>query len=201
MITKNGLFDEIEVHLLLDNTPSEFINSVSEDPLFNESPFKMLTKLKDTQQSKKYHPEGSAWNHTMMVVDVAATLKDKSRNAKVFMWAALLHDIGKPQTTRHHNGKITAYNHDKMGAELAKNFLYELTNDYEFIEKVVALVRWHMQILYVVNDMQFKEIRAMSEQVDTNEIALLGLCDRLGRTGADIRIEENNIRIFIEKCK
>lgn len=59
----------------------------------------MLHRLKGTEQSLLHHPEGDVWNHTLLVVDEAANVKNKSTDAAVFMWAALLHDIGKPDTT------------------------------------------------------------------------------------------------------
>jgi putative nucleotidyltransferase with HDIG domain len=49
----------------------------------------------------------------LLVVDEAAKRKAYSTDQRVFMWAALLHDIGKPASTRLRKGRITAYNHDK----------------------------------------------------------------------------------------
>ena len=125
----------------------------------------MLASLKVTEQSSVHHPEGDAWIHTIMVVDEAAKCKDKSTDPHAFMWAAMLHDIGKPKTTRNRKGKITAYDHDRVGAELAREFLIVFISDRQFIERVVALVRWHMQILYVVNDLPFKEVQKMKDEV------------------------------------
>ena len=57
-----------------------------------------------------------------------------------------------------------------------------------------------MQILHVVKDMAFADIKSMREDTDIDEIALLGFCDRMGRTNVDIAKEKNNIKIFLEKC-
>jgi len=135
------------------------------------------------------------------VTNEASKVKDKSKDPKVFMWAALLHDIGKPLTTRTRKGKITSYDHDKVVAELANEFLSEFTDDKDFIEKVSALIRYHMHILYVHKDLPFADIKGMREQTDIDEVALLGLCDRLGRQGSDRLSEEENIRQFIHKVK
>ena len=110
------LFDRVEQHLLGDERPSEAIREMADTPAFDTYPFSMLLRLKTTGQSPKHHPEGSVWNHTLLVVDEAARRRRESADARVFMWAALLHDIGKPDTTRNRNGKITAYNHDAVGA-------------------------------------------------------------------------------------
>jgi putative nucleotidyltransferase with HDIG domain len=42
------------------------------------------------------------------------------------MWAALLHDIGKPDTTKQYKGRITSYDHDKAGALIARKFYQNL---------------------------------------------------------------------------
>jgi putative nucleotidyltransferase with HDIG domain len=137
----------------------------------------------------------------MLVVDEAAKLRNKSRDERVFMWAALLHDIGKAETTKNKKGKITAYNHETVGADLCVKFLQEFTTDDTFIQKVKGLVRWHMQILHVVKDMPFADIKSMKEETDIREVALLGFCDRMGRTNVDTIKEKNNIIMFLEKCK
>lgn len=191
---------ELNNHILLDEKPSIFLNSVLNTKIFKEYPFNMLGKLKETEQSPIHHPEGNVWNHTMLVVDQAAEQKNKSKDKKVFMWAALLHDIGKAETTKNKNGKITAYNHESVGADLCVKFLKEFTPDDIFIKKVKGLVRWHMQILHVVKDMPFADIKSMEEETDINEVALLGFCDRMGRTNVDTEKEMLNIKIFLEKC-
>lgn len=195
------LLYEINNHILLDEQPSIFLNSIVNTNIFKEYPFYMLYKLKETEQSPIYHPEGNAWNHTMLVVDEAAKLRNKSRDERVFMWAALLHDIGKAETTKNKKGKITAYNHETVGADLCVKFLQEFTTDDTFIQKVKGLVRWHMQILHVVKEMPFADIKSMKEETDIREVALLGFCDRMGRTNVDTIKEKNNIILFLEKCK
>lgn len=183
-----------------DEKPSIYFNNICHEPGFRRYPFSLLLRLRDTMQSPKHHPEGSVWNHTVMVVDEAAKVKSRSSNEAAFMWAALLHDIGKPDTTKIRNEKITSYNHEAVGANMARKFLQEFDQDEEFTDKVAGLIRWHMQILFVVNDLPFARIKEMKEQVDIREIALLGLCDRLGRLNADREKEEENIRLFLKKC-
>lgn len=200
MTEKQQLFNEIDAHLQSDAAPSNYINSLSETEIFKQKPFVYLYRLKTTEQSKRYHPEGNVWNHTMLVVDRAADYKPKSKDPRVFMWAALLHDIGKPDTTKIRKQKITAYNHEKVGAVLAKEFLREFVQDEDFITGVVGLIRWHMQILHVVKGLPFADIKTMLQQTDINEIALLGLCDRLGRLNVDVKKELDNIKAFKEIC-
>ncbi|OAA91395.1 HDIG domain-containing metalloprotein [Clostridium ljungdahlii] len=201
MMNLNRLYLNIEYHLLNDSKPSDYLKELYNDPLFQQYPFDMLYKLNITKQSPKYHPEGTVWNHTLLVVDEAANVKSKSKNQKVFMWAALLHDIGKPSTTKDRNGKITSYEHDKVGAALSKEFLLFFTEDTNFIEEVCELIKYHMQILFVVNNLPFADIQGMKEHTDIHEVALLGLCDRIGRLNSDRKKEQHTINQFLKKCK
>lgn len=200
-MTNQTLYDEIGHHLICDDKPSEFLNDIYDNSAFSSYPFDMIKKTKKTKQSPVYHPEGNVWNHTMLVVDEAAKVKEKSKNQQVFMWSALLHDIGKPQTTRAKKGKITSYNHDKVGAVLSKEFLSNFSQDEIFINDVSQLVKYHMQILFVIKGLPYADIKGMKQSSDIEEIALLGLCDRLGRANSDTAQEVENIKTFLNICK
>lgn len=177
------VFKDIDEHILKDEKPSNYINKLYEEGKLEEYPFDMLTILRKIDQSPKYHPEGSVWNHIMMVLDNGAKERDKSENERIFMWACLLHDIGKGTTTKIRKGRITSYNHDKEGERLSIKFLKCFTGDEEFIKEVSKLVRWHMQPLFVNKNLPFKDIESMVKEVSIKEIALISLCDRLGRGG------------------
>lgn len=198
--TAAALFTQIEEHLLGDEMPSAALRTMAKSPEFDSYPFSLLKKLEATQQSPAHHPEGNVWNHTLLVVDEAAKRKHDSSDPRAFMWAALLHDIGKPDTTKTHKGRITAYDHDKVGAYLTRDFLSVVFDDRSFIEKVAHLVKYHMQLLYVVNDLPFKDISGMKRQSDVDEVALLCLCDRLGRGGANRESEEEQVKMFVKMC-
>ena len=194
------LFLHIDKHLLSDEKPSAFLNGVYDMPAFSQYPFDLLRQLRLTKQSPDHHPEGNVWNHTMLVVDEAAKVREKSKNKRAFMWAALLHDIGKPATFRIKKGRITAYGHDKVGAELAEKFLAHFGEEEGFIREVAQLVRYHMHLLYVVKDLPFADVSGMKRNTDIGELALFCLCDRLGRTNADRTREEETVRLFLQKC-
>jgi len=194
----NELFNQIEEHLLQDEKPSVYLTQIHTNPMFRQYPFNMLYELENTEQSPQHHPEGNVWNHTMLVVDEAASVKERSKDKKAFMWSALLHDIGKPATTKKMKKRITAYDHDKVGAELSKKFLQQFTKDEDFIKDVCGLVRYHMQILFVAKNSPFADVEGMKKSTDIHEIALLGLCDRMGRKNRNRSEEESNIKKFLE---
>ena len=205
MDTENKVIHEFDTHLMQDKKPSLYFNEEDEKELFSSDyPFTLLGALKKTEQNPKFHPEGNCWNHTMQVVDKAALYRGESSAPEVFMWSALLHDIGKPLKTKIKRGKITAYDHDKVGEKLAADFLGFFKLEKNFIRNVCKMVRWHMQFLMVIKDLPFADIKTMKEEVDLNEIALLSLCDRLGRgdiTEDLINEEKKNIQFFLKKCR
>ena len=199
MNSTKELYENIDYHLLNDDVPSKYLSRAMEKQKFKIYPFSMLQELRFTGQSPRYHPEGNVWNHTLLVVDQAAKLKLESKNPRVLMWAALLHDIGKPSTSKIRKGGMTSYNHDKVGAKLSRDLLLMFTDEI-FADKVFLLVKFHMQILFVVNKLPFADIKGIKQQADIEELALLGLCDRLGRLGTEKSDEENNIKLFIKIC-
>lgn len=205
MQNRHDLFISIENHLLGDEKPSLHLRKLAAGSvLFKTShPFKLLGDLMKIEQSPVHHPEGSVWEHTLLVVDLAAQVRPLSSNPRALMWSALLHDLGKARTTKVRKGRITAYDHDRCGARLAEEFLRKSTVEEALIKSVSRMVRWHMQILFVVKKLPFADIDRMLAEVPLGEIALLSLCDRLGRGNMDaddIRNEIGNLEYFLNKC-
>jgi len=199
------IFEEFEKHLMEDEKPSIYFNEIlNDESIFTEYPFTLLSSLVATQQSPEHHPEGNVWIHSMLVIDNAAKVRELSENPRAFMWGALLHDLGKGSTTKIRKGKITSYDHDRAGAELCRKFLESFTKEGKFINQVTALVRWHMQTLFVMKNLPFGDVKKMSSEVSIKEIALLSQCDRLGRgeiSESKIKEEKENIKAFILKCE
>lgn len=193
-------FYEMTEHLCSDKKPSIYWNMLMEEGKLREYPFSLLSALQKTEQSKIHHPEGNVWNHTFLVVDEAAKVRAQSSNPITFMWAALLHDIGKPSTTKLRRGRITAYDHDKIGQALAEEFLRAFTDDQALIQTVGKLVRYHMQPLFVLKNLPFAEIGKMKRETNIQDIALLSYCDRMGRTNSDEGEERCKSQEFLRKC-
>lgn len=189
------LFIKINEILLQNLKPSEELEHLITEGYLDKEPFNKIKKLNNIEQNPKYHPEGSVLKHVFLVVDLASKYKKYSNDEKVFMWAALLHDIGKLTTTRVRKNRITSYNHDIEGEEIAMDILNELTDD-DFKQKVSKLVRWHMQPLFYDKNLPFFQPQDMINDVEYKEVALLSLCDRLGRGNLDEdRIKDEKERI------
>ncbi len=202
-MAEQNIFDEFQKHLTEDPKPSVYFRAMEESGEFNSFPLTLLSDMKKTGQNPVHHPEGNVWNHTLLVVDNAAVVREQSEDPAVLMWSALLHDIGKPPTTKVRKGKLTSYDHDKVGERLSREFLKAYTDDENFILKVSKMVRWHMQVLMVTKNLPFANIKAMVKEVPLNEIALLAMCDRLGRgqvTEQMLQDEKKHIKHFLEKC-
>ena len=198
------IFEEISNHLMNDEKPSIYLNSIIKDEKYNVDPINKILKLQQIEQNPKYHPEGNVLNHVLMVVDKASQVKHKSEYPLAFMWAALLHDIGKLTTTKIRKGRITSYNHDNEGEDISKEMLDKLTDDEELKYQISKLVRYHMQPLFFDKNLPFFTFEDMINDIDYNEVALLSSCDRLGRgqmTSLDKERELNNIKIFKKYCE
>lgn len=93
-------------------------------------------------QSPDYHPEGTVFEHLRLMLKHLPARADP-----LLAWAVLLHDIAKPLTLSRDaaTGSIHFYQHEKIGADLAKEILERLRFPRKQIEDVVKAVRFHMQ--------------------------------------------------------
>lgn len=207
-MTCKEVFFEVDYILLNSPKPSVDIKKLIDEGKFDEKPFIKIKNLENIEQNLIHHPEGNVLNHTLLVVDKASEYKEKSKNKRVFMWAALLHDLGKLTTTKVRKGKITAYGHDLQGEILSRQFLHQLTDDEAFIDDVCILVKHHMQPLFYDKKLPFFKDKEIIEDSDYEEISLLSMADRLGRANLceeKIKMEEKRINnfksFFVDKYK
>jgi putative nucleotidyltransferase with HDIG domain len=96
-----------------------------------------VTALQGVPQTKEFHPEGDAYIHTMLAVEVVEDLADQ----RVF-WAVLLHDIGKAHTTFFSEGRWRAHGHADAGAERVPAIMNRLGFP-ELADDVAWLVKNH----------------------------------------------------------
>lgn len=182
-IKPERILEELRKLLLLASRPSIGLRYMQEAGILKRR-HPMLFNLINCGQSPVNHPEGDVWEHTLQVVDIAAGLKHQSRNSEVLMFAALLHDIGKPATTCVREGKITAYGHDLKGDQLARVFLGQLNAASNLIAAVSKLIREHMHpvLLYKTREkVSDKAIRKLVNRVNVRELLLLAEADFKGR--------------------
>jgi len=144
--------------------------------------FKEIKDLIGAEQPAKYHPEGDAYNHTMLVLDMAADLtKDFEQERKLeIRFSALVHDLGKGVTPKeqypHH------YGHENSGAELVGKFANKIKAPNNWIKCGKTACREHMRggIFYKMKPSTKVEF---IERVDKSLLGLDGLqivviCDK-----------------------
>lgn len=178
------VFEELRKMLLLSEHPSIGLRYMEKSGLLQKV-HPDLYALIGCEQSPTHHPEGDVWEHTLLVVDEAAKRKNLSSDPEVYMFAALLHDIAKPQVTRREKEKVTAYGHDTEGARLARQFLERWRAPRRLTDAVVVLVREHMRpvLLYKQRErITDKAIRKLVSRVNLSELLLLSEADYYGRT-------------------
>lgn len=145
--------------------------------------FPEIYKLLTATKSMKWHPEGNAFEHTMLVVEQAAI---HEYDADI-VFCALVHDIGKGLTPfeklpRH-------YGHDVEGAKFLDIFCekYKVPSHLKKMSKYVTRFHMYMHKLHDLNPKtivkMFEECRADVCMVDA--LYKIGICDERGRLGKE----------------
>ncbi|MDD3587840.1 MAG: HD domain-containing protein, partial [Thermoguttaceae bacterium] len=116
--------------------------------------FPELQALVGCEQSPQWHSEGDAWEHTKMVCDAMGELIRQANDSDepftqeeqiALMFAALLHDVGKPETSfLGEDGLIHSHGHAPAGGDLAESFLRRMKAPVRVFEMVRPLVTEHM---------------------------------------------------------
>ena len=177
---------ELENVLLTYEKPSVYFKELRESKNLNLD-FPEIYDLIGVIQSPIHHPEGDVFNHTMMVIDEAAKLKNKAKNPLGFMYSALCHDFGKVlTTTTKEDGRIISYNHERAGLKLVRKFLNRTTKkeDNNLREYVLNMTEFHMQPNQLANqNSKLKSTRKLfCKSVCPDDLVLLAKADALGRT-------------------
>lgn len=181
-LPKERIFEELSKMLLKGLQPSIGLKFFRRIGVIHKY-YPELAALIDCPQPDKHHPEGDVWNHTLLVVDEAAKLRGKSGNPEALMFAALLHDIGKPSVTAvDARGKVTAHHHAEAGVPLAEAFMRRITNEGDLLKQVTTLVGAHMAPLELYRQgASDAAIRRLAARVNLEEVLLLSEADVRGR--------------------
>ena len=174
-LSTERIYDEYS-RILMGTQPSlglNFIKNVHGLP-------KYLEDLVHTIQRADFHPEGSVWNHTLLVVDLCANVKEETSWPLAFMWSALLHDIGKPKVT---TPEGHAYNHHLAGVEVFKDV--ESIQDKKMRRYVSMMIKQHMTLMVLAKgSCPIKYLRLLKEIdgiVPLNDLIWISRCDKMGR--------------------
>lgn len=100
--------------------------------------FPELENLKGVPQTAKYHPEGDAWVHTMLVLKSATLLSEKLE----VRFSSLMHDFGKGITPKDILPRHTA--HEKYGLPLIKNFCERFKFPNKIKDLALKVCEYHL---------------------------------------------------------
>jgi poly(A) polymerase len=143
-----------------------------------------VNELQHIEQDPKWHPEGDVLTHTVK------TLKGVSKEEPYLQWAALLHDIGKTETTERINGKITSKGHEKVSTEKALDIMHRMRFSNEEISKITYLIKNHMKLKS--SRMKISKLKKLCDEGPASDLVKLIKADALSTGRRNIDFSEIN---------
>ena len=137
-ISRERIRDEMN-KLLVSDHPARGLDLLVElDLMPSIVPEVMELRGVSQQPTPRVPASKDVYAHVLRVVE-------RSSPRLVARWSALLHDIAKPRTKSVEDNKVHFFNHEDIGAYMARDILKRLHFDRDFIESVSRIVRLHMR--------------------------------------------------------
>lgn len=151
--------------------------------------YAILEKIMFVPQDAIWHPEGDVHIHVGHVLQAAVDIADRDGlvgdDRAVLIFAALLHDIGKPLCTsrveRDGIERIISPGHEGLGGTMARIFLESIGIKEAIIEKVVPLVENHMVRTQSPNKRMVRRLAKRLQPATITELLRLMEADISGR--------------------
>ncbi len=197
----SGLADQIQyvswerirdefLKMLASDYPAEAIELLDDTGLLHY----ILPELREGKGIEQGgHHTTDVWTHNL------DALENCPSPDPIVRFATLLHDIGKPRTLRYIDEDPTFYNHELVGAKMARQIAERFRLSKKEVQRIYTLVRHHM-FYYQPNNTD-ASIRRFMRKVgleNINDILDLREADRLG-SGArksSWRLEEMKQRMI-----
>ncbi len=105
-----------------------------------------LPELQELRECRDpIHRHKDVYLHTLAVVENVMELEGEEPDL-VLRVAALLHDIGKPDTREiHDDGNVTFHHHEVVGARMTRERLRAMKYDKQAVKDISELVRLHLR--------------------------------------------------------
>lgn len=136
-LSPERVFSELK-KALGSEKPSIFFNILKELNLLDVH-FKEIYNLIGVIQPVEYHPEGDAYNHSLLVLDKVSKLTQDKKTR----FSALCHDLGKAKTPKeilpHH------YKHELNGLNPARKLLNRLKAPNSWKKLSTVIIKNHMK--------------------------------------------------------
>jgi putative nucleotidyltransferase with HDIG domain len=163
--------------------------------------------LEGCPQDPRHHGEGDVATHTRMVCNELeagegfADLPDAER--RILRLAALLHDIGKPATTKtEEDGRITSNGHARVGSVMARRILWERGVPQNEREAICGLVRWHMRPGYFLQaEDPTRTALTIAQTTRCDHLTRLAEADTRGRIAPNTDDALVRVGLFGEACQ
>lgn len=159
--------------------------------------FPEVYALCSAMESRKWHPEGNAYEHTMLVLTQSANFKFDLETR----FAALVHDFGKGLTRKEDFPKH--YGHDVNGVPVVKKFSDRLTVPSKMRDRAMKATRFHMN-MHKLDKLNPKTFVKMFDEMDSqrdpetvNVLHRVGICDERGRLGSET-VDINHLSEVVE---
>jgi len=159
--------------------------------------------MAECAQDAGWHSEGNVWTHTQMVCAELARLEEwptlSPREQTVLIFTALLHDSGKPETSRLDSatGRIQSPKHAISGEHIARSVLRDLGCDLVTREEIARLVRFHGRPAFLLEKPDPNhEVVSLSWLVDNRLLYLFAIADTRGRDTDEMTRPEENLHYW-----
>lgn len=183
------IIDDLKRNLFCSDKPSNFLVSLKENNLIGYFP--ELNMLSAVPHDPKWHPEGSVWNHTLMVVDQAAIIKHEFHDEfdrQSLMIAALCHDLAKPYTLIYQGGRWRNPKHDVLGLQSTDMFCSRILISEEIKLEVKKYVLEHLKPINLYknrDNVSGEAIKKLHSRLEIPKLLKLAKADHFGRTTED----------------
>jgi poly(A) polymerase len=153
-----------------------------------------IVLMKGLPQGPPGAPTGDLWDHVMRVLELLGTASSFPP-----AFAALLHDIGKPRTLARTPDRYTFYDHEHVGADIARDICQRLKLSSAERERVIWLVKKH-QFLCDAQQMRKGKLKETLAHPGIGELLALHRADALasGRSTQHVEYCERLLREWSE---
>lgn len=186
----------LELHKALRSDNPRLFFDTLDDLGALETLFPVVHKMKDVEESLKWHPEGNTYEHTMLVLTAAR----KFGCSELQMFCALTHDFGKTLTPveEYPSHKM----HEVRGVRLVKEFADQMRVPSKYKKHAALVCRYHMHMhkLDIMNPKtfvkMFDELGAWNNPSVVDDLYAVGVADMRGKLGNENAPAEDRAKLL-----
>lgn len=151
--------------------------------------FPEVYALCSAMESRRWHPEGNAYEHTMLVLTQTTRYEHGSNFNLLLRMAALVHDFGKGITPKDKLPKH--YVHEVIGVPIVHNFCERLSVPTVIRDRIKKATRYHMYChnLDKINPKtyinMFMDMSSWNDPTTVDLLYWIGIVDCRGRLGSE----------------